>query len=89
MQFDGLCFDAMGCGAEIGSREKSPGLPCIIAKIGDCGGRGGLQGAMHNCINNGLAKTRCMAPYVSLHLFSASTPTQCCVMHRTASVRTS
>ena len=62
MQFDALCFEVLaGCGPEIGRRVKSPGLPCIIAKIGDCGaGEGGLHGAVHNCINNGLAKTRCI-----------------------------
>ena len=49
MQFDALCFEVLvGCGPEIGRRVKSPSLPCIIAKIGDCGRRRG--GCMVQCI---------------------------------------
>ena len=50
MQFDALCFEVLaGCGPEIGRRVKSPGLPCIIAKIGDCGA-GEEGGCMVQCI---------------------------------------
>ena len=80
MQFDALCFEVVvGCGPEIGRRVKSPSLPCIIAKIGDCGRRrGGLHGAVHNCINNGLAKTRCIALRASL---SSVHRLHCITMH--------
>ena len=45
MQFAPLCFEARGMRGRNWQLVKSPGLPCIIAKIGDCGGREGVHSA--------------------------------------------